>query len=432
MSSGAPEWWVSGRSGTLSPWSQALVWGLYKASEIKNISLTNAEIASQVYKVGTPKAHPSAEAVGQLCAKIDADVDWYPGKTLETGCKPGKKKVITVQQENALAKSMMARKEKGLEVSVSAAIAACPKATLNPETGEPFSAKVLLDVFRTKCYDKDPEHPWAFRTPVNKTALSDEAKKARWDWAKTMLAKKHHAAWYFRHIIWFDPCHCIVPATPKTIFDSQMANYGKGKRWISDDATGESKNSRASPYAGKQERWGDRKLWWYVVLARGKVHVEVMPDSWQQNGAGQAVLVGRLPYILDKMLGKRADKPHIAFTDRGPGFYHSSTGSIDPDYRAALDANSLEAWAGDFAKWQPADLPDFLLHETVVAWIRAYLRHHPVKWGTDLQRNVRNTVALLEEAAEYINAWYDVEGLCHDVPKRLKELDASEGERLKH
>ena len=142
----------------------------------------------------------------------------------------------------------------------------------------------------------------------------------RSSWANMMLAKKHHAACFLTHAIWLDPCSSIVPATPRTIFDNQMASYGKAKRWVSDDATGNSRSLRSSPYAGKQAHRGDAKLWWFLSLTRGKVHVEIMPEGWVQNGAGQAQLVSRLPGILDKMLGRNADKPDVVFTDRGLDF----------------------------------------------------------------------------------------------------------------
>ena len=72
---------------------------------------------------------------------------------------------------------------------------------------------------------------------------------------------------------------------------------------MSPDAKGDSQNLRASPYAGKQAHWGDKKVWWFIVLAQGKVHVEVMPPGWTQNGDGQAQMVSLLPAILRRMLG---------------------------------------------------------------------------------------------------------------------------------
>ena len=93
--------------------------------------------------------------------RFEADPKWYPGKDEDEDVfKGGRPKVITGQQEHAIATSAMAMKERGLVPSVSAILASCPQATLNPETDEPFSAKVILRVFKTKCYDQDPEHPW--------------------------------------------------------------------------------------------------------------------------------------------------------------------------------------------------------------------------------------------------------------------------------
>ena len=48
-------------------------------------------------------------------------------------------------------------KARGLEPSVPAVVAACPEGTRNPETGEAFTAKVILQVFRTRCFDPGAE-----------------------------------------------------------------------------------------------------------------------------------------------------------------------------------------------------------------------------------------------------------------------------------
>ena len=89
----------------------------------------------------------------------------------------------------------MNMKEKGLVPSVSAVIAARPTATLNPETQEPFTAKVILEVFRSKCYDTSPQVPWSYTNPKNKTALSPEVKTMRWDWVKKMFEINHQSVW---------------------------------------------------------------------------------------------------------------------------------------------------------------------------------------------------------------------------------------------
>ena len=145
--------------------------------------------------------------------KFDADPHWYPGKADEEAEAPGRKKLITGQQENAIAQCAMALKDKGLVPTVSAILTQCPKATTNPETGEPFTPKVILNVFKTRCFDNDPEHPWTYESPKLKTALMPELKQARLKWAEDMLEKNHHAGWYFRHVVWFDPCYTIVPGS---------------------------------------------------------------------------------------------------------------------------------------------------------------------------------------------------------------------------
>ena len=133
---------------------------------------------------------------------------------------------------------------------------------------------------------------------------------------------------YYSHVLWMDPCHCIVPGSPKTQYDQQQASYGKGPRWMSPDQAMDSRNLRSSPYAGKQCQWGDVKLWWFIVLCRGKVHAEIMDDGWRQDGEGQAQMVAKLPNVLRRMFGRDAKPPEYIFSDRGPGFYHSSTGGI--------------------------------------------------------------------------------------------------------
>ena len=76
-------------------------------------------------------------------------------------------------------------------------------------------------------------------------------------------------------------------------------------------------------------------------MTQGKVHIEVMPDGWCQTGEHMAEMVNRLPGVLRRMLGRGATLPTTIFTDRGPGFYHSSTGTICPEYIAALHAHGF-------------------------------------------------------------------------------------------
>ena len=321
--------------------------------------------------------------------RFDADPNWHPGKEdEEEKGTPGRKKVITKAQETTIAQSAMNMKRKGLVPTVAAVIAQCPKATLNPETEEPFTSKVICEVFKTRCYDDNHNEPWTFRCPKQKTCLSPELIELRRVWGDKMLAINHQAGWYFRHIVWFDPCYTIVPGRPKTIHDQQQYRFGKAGRWMSGSASGESRNMRPSPYTNKTCQWGDEKVWWFMVLAMGKVHIHVVERGWQQDGEGQGQLVKELPKVLRKMLGTQVDHPKVLFTDRGPGFYHASSGNICTQYQEAVTEHGFQTWAGENSKWQPPDIADLLLHETAVAWARKYMKQHPVKIGSDMEKNI--------------------------------------------
>ena len=99
----------------------------------------------------------------------------------------------------------MTLKAKGIVPTAASIITQCKKASLNPETGEPFTAKVILEVFKTRCYDHHPDQPWQHLPPNYKTALSPELKAARVVWAKAVLDMGHQAAWFHRHCVWLDP-----------------------------------------------------------------------------------------------------------------------------------------------------------------------------------------------------------------------------------
>jgi len=117
--------------------------------------------------------------------------------------------------------------------------------------------------------------------------------------------------------VWMDPCHTIIPGRPKTEFDQKMAGYGKSSRWMSGDARDDSRNLRSGPYTNKTLQWGDKRVWWYIFLTQGKVHVEVLPEGWSQWD-GQAVVVAMLPGIFKKMLGRGCDIPRSRFYRQGP------------------------------------------------------------------------------------------------------------------
>jgi hypothetical protein len=195
--------------------------------------------------------------------------------------------------------------------------------------------------------------------------------------------------------------------------------------------TSDSRNLRSSPYVNKTLQWGDERIWRNISLTQGKVHVEVLPDGWSQWN-GQADIVAMLPGVLRKMLGRGATLPDVIFTDRGPGYFRPSSGTIHASCLAALNEHGFTPWAGEHSKWQPPDLADVLLHETAVSWIRKYLKQHPVRLVHRMDENKKRVAAVLKDACDHINEHYKVDNLCSDLPDRLKDLVEGEGERLKH
>lgn len=118
-------------------------------------------------------------------------------------------------------------------------------------------------------------------------------------------------------------------------------------------------------------------------------------------------------------------------SDRGPGFYQSSRGIIVDAYHKALTAHGFRPFAGEDGKWQPPDLADLFMHETVAAWVRRYFRKNPVVKSYDLATNRAAVVAGLNACQRHINKEYDVSGLCSSLPRRITELLAAKGDRLK-
>ena len=420
--------WASGKKGTLSPWSTALAVNMLK--DKKKQKWSYSDIARRLVKIGG--GHPSKQAVFSLHKILKKDQTWHPGKMKPDAKKRGPKVKFTIAKQKLVARSAMALKNSGLEPTVASVLARCGKAANNPETGESFSVPTVTKVFKTLCYDQDPTVPWSFASPFQKTALPPNIIQDRLAWAKKVKAMNKTPAWYFRNCIWVDPCSTVIPAAKRTVFDQQQATKGKGKRWISSDAKKYSRNLRAAPYAGKQKQWADKRAWWFVVVARDKAMLKMMPLDWQQTGAGIAEFVTSLPAMLKAKFRKERFLPKTIVSDRGPGFYQASSGTIVAAYKEALCEHGFETFAGDEAKWQPPDIPDVLIHETVVAWVRSFFRKHPFKQTPRVERNYKLFEKLLKQCERHINKYYDVDGLCRAFPKRVEDLIESGGDRLTH
>ncbi len=412
----------------MSPWSQAVAAALLKMSEKKDIGLSYSDIATEVTKVGG--GHPTKQAISDLAAAVAADADWYPGKISENAKKCGPKPKFSAKAKKRVASSAMALKRRGEEPTVAAVQLQTPAATTNKATGGYFTAPTLTKVFKELCFDEKPSDPWAHTKPYQKTALPREVIAARLRWAIQLKKLERAPQWYSRNCVWVDPCNTVIPAARRTVFDHAQAAKGKRKRWMSSGSRMKSRNLMATPYAGKQKQWADKRAWWFLILARGKVILHLMPLDWVQNGAGMAELVCRLPGLLRKRLG-RGPLPRTVVTDRGPGFYQASSGTIVAAYREALAANGFRAFTGEEAKAQPPDIPDVLLHETAVSWVLAYFEKFPFKWVPKVESNYKLFGKRLKECEAYINKNYDVAGLCRGFPDRLDALVAAKGDRLR-
>ena len=131
------------------------------------------------------------------------------------------------------------------------------------------------------------------------------------------------------------------------------------------------------------------------------------------------------------MLGAATPLPVVCFTDRGPGYYKGANGSIVRKHQEALVAEGFRPFAGPEAAWQPADIPDVLVHETAAGWLKNWTRQHPtdLQWGTMAQKEGRIKTSH-KEFVKYAHEEYNVEGLCGSYVDRLEKLKAAGGERL--
>ena len=216
---------MAGKQGSLSPWSQAKVWALLHVRDSRHLELPYTEIAESVSKVGG--GHPTKQAISLMHKLFQQDKAWYPGKVTEGARKRSPKIKFTKGKKRAVALSAMSLKKKGIEPTVSAVVAQCPKSACNPRTGVAFTPPSIARVFRTQCYDVKEDEPWAYTTPYQKTALPPAIIEARSVWAKQIQKLNHSENWYFKHCIWMDPCSTVTPAARRTVFDQQQAAKGQ-------------------------------------------------------------------------------------------------------------------------------------------------------------------------------------------------------------
>lgn len=386
-----------------------------------------AFIARRVAKIGG--GHPGGEALRKMLDKADDDKGWFPGKSAQKTHGPAA--AISPALQAVVARSAMAMHARGQEPTYARLVAACPLALQNPQTQEPVGKKRVYAIMKERCYD-DPEVPedlWTHGPRHSKQALTEVAQRLRCEWSLAMQGDGRTPAWYYKNLVWTDICNTILPRTEKRQQEMTLARKGK-KGWGSPKVRKRSANLRGKAEALKQKSWDSIRVWWAPVLARGKLHLELLGEDFPgETPEGAAILVARVRTALNiRFQGTPA--PRVLFTDRGQGFYRISGGAITPEYKAALSEHGLRAYYPNNATVQPGNLQDVLLHETAVAWVR--LRDTVTQPQRLWKESVAEYGTRLTRVAQHINAKYDVEGLCRQLPKRLRTLQDASGDRLSY
>ena len=421
--------WQSAPPGKLSPLQQMRAVALRDAvRDIQGASAVNMKwIADRLTLAGGGNHHPTRQAVRKLLQRVDADKKWYPGKAYRV--RNGPRPRLTKAKRRAIAAAMMSAKKSGEEPSPALALQRCPGATKNPATSLPFSPRHIRRVLLEDCYDISPDHPWRYQRCLQKTWISPEMRGQRLAWARAELAKGYSDTWHFDNVIWLDP-QFQGQARGGEEGGGSGAGAAWHKRYLSDNAKEYSRNLRGKKYAATQNSWGDTRFRYVVVLTRGKLHVEVMPDGWKETGDDLACFVAKLPRILSRMLGRTASKPKVLFTDRGPGMFIPNTGHATGPYLAAVQKRGFSLYTGPDASSQPADIPDVLLHETAVSLFKRELsRERPCRPAWKETRE--EFVARVSKAAAETNRRCNLHRLCCGYLKRLQLVVEKKGDRLK-
>ena len=429
--------WTHAPQGRLAPKEQAKLWALREVLRKQGEDCQQFEwMATQVQVVGG--GHPSRESVRKFFDRVDEEpAGWYPGRS---DGKTGRPQELTPLKRKSVANSMMAAKKRGLNPSYELALDLCPKATTNDKTQEAFSRQAINAVLTTECYDDTPERPWQFRFGAKRRAVSAEDRADRVAWGKRLIAENRRlnrtANWFLQNIIWLDICSKVIPGSPAKALDQNNAAQNKKKRLMSQGASSSSLNLGGSATADKQCGFGDKRVFFGACLCRGVFGVVVFGEADGFPGetpVGAGMLVAKLRALLKKMLGSGTPIPRTIFSDRGPGFYHRSWGTITGDYESACKEHGFSPWQGTNSKQgphaQPRDIPDVLLHETAISWLRrGEERTRPKKpW----EETPKDFAVRLHKVVKSVNENYNVRELALEFPDRLHALvHKTRGDRL--
>ena len=421
--------WLGGVHGHLSAMAEARAWSLrevYVEMGKPKYGL-NTFVASRLTKVGG--GAPGVSAVIKFFARLDADDEWFPGKSSRT--EYGPQGALSETAKNNIASSAMAMKDRKVEPTYKKVLSTCPQAVINPETGKAVDKRLVYDVLRERCYDdpEDQEDTWEHQARLTKSALPDSVQVKRKGWADAVDNLDLSPQWCYWKLLWTDLCNSILPLSEKVASEQALARKG-GKGWMSKKCTKYSKNVKGKKESLKQKSWDTIRIWWAPFLSRGKLHVEVFDADFPgETPAGAAKLVAKARAFVNIRFRNAAAPPEELYVDRGKGFYNAGNGKITAEFKGALQQHGLTAFWGNDASKQPGNLQEVHLHETAVSWIRHRLT---LTTPANAEKETRQQYTRrLKSVVADINNKLDVEGLCWALPKRVKMVQDARGDLIK-
>ena len=293
------EAWLGGRDGNLSALAQARAWALREVwrGEKDSEHGMYAYIAAKLTKIGGGR--PRGEAVQRLLAQVDNDPEWFPGKSRQE--KHGPASAITPTNQALVARSAMTMAAKGQDPTYSTLVARSPKALMNPNTQLPVNKKRVYAIMREWCYDdpEDPDDKWTHGPRNSQNALTAETRRLRYDWGVREQQLGRTATWCFNNLVWTDLCNTILPRTEKRHQEMTLARKGR-RGWGSKKTKGRSTKLRGKKEKLKQRSWDSIRVWWDPILAKGKLHLQVLQDNFPgETAEGAALLVAAVRTALN-------------------------------------------------------------------------------------------------------------------------------------
>ena len=154
--SSTEELWRTAPVGNMTPLEQMKAYALREVMQSTDVKIPNCKEGSVNYQWiadrvrvytsdGRVVQHPHRDSVRAFFERVDADEQWYPGKTYHVK-KRGPKPLLNGAKRRAIATSMMAAKGRGEEPTSTLAMQLAPAACINPITELPFTKKYLCRV----------------------------------------------------------------------------------------------------------------------------------------------------------------------------------------------------------------------------------------------------------------------------------------------